>query len=132
MRSRLYIKITDDRIARLPQRAFRGEKFPTLAGQTVKAIEARWDDYRLEVKTTIITFDLWGRWNHRDTVIRASNRVEGYELEQRVKRTRVPDLRTLRKARDLRNSDYWPLSDQNKAAIKADILRQKSIPILHD
>ena len=59
-------------------------------------------------------------------MLRGANKVEGYELEQRVKRMRVPELRTLRKARDLRDRDYWPPSDQDKAAIKADILRQKT------
>jgi hypothetical protein len=131
MRSRFYVKLADDRIARLLQRAFRDEKFPTLAGQRIKAVQARWDDYGLEIKPTIIKFDRWGRFDHLDTSTRGWNKVEGYELEQRVKRMRVPDLRTFRKARYLRNSDYWPLSDQDKAAIEADILRQKSIPILH-
>jgi hypothetical protein len=58
-------------------------------------------------------------------------KLDGWELERRIKRMRVPDLLTLRKARDLRNSESWLLSDQDKTAIKADILRQKSIPILH-
>ena len=76
--------------------------FPTLAGQTLKAIEARWDEYyRLEIIPTTVKFDQWGR----------------------------RDLRTLRKARDLRD---WSPSDQDEAAIKADIQRQKSIPILHE
>jgi len=95
---------------RLPQAR---DVFPTLAGQTLKAIEAGWDDYyRLEIIPTTIKFDQWGR------------------REKRVKRMRVPDLQTLRKARDQR--DHWSPSDQDEAAIKADIQRQKSIPILHE
>jgi hypothetical protein len=113
IRWRVYVKLADDRLVRLPQSR---DVFPTLAGQTLKAIEARWDEYyRLEIIPTTIKFDQWGR---RDPL-----------LEQR-KRTRVPNLRTFREVRDLR--DHWSPSDQDEAAIKADIQRQKSIPILHE
>jgi hypothetical protein len=113
IRWRFYVKLTDDRLMRLPQSR---DVFPTLAGQTLKAIEARWDEYyRLEIIPTTIKFDQWGR---RDAL-----------LEER-KRTRVRDLRTLLEARDLR--DHWSPSDQDEAAIKADIQRQKTIPVLHE
>jgi len=100
IRWRVYVKLTDERLVRLPQSR---DVFPTLAGQTLKAIEAGWDEYyRLEIIPTTIKFDQWGR----------------------------RDLRTLRKARALRDQ-WWP-SDQDEAAIKADIQRQKTIPILHE
>lgn len=123
MRVRFYIKV-DEKWMRLPMHFFnRGKhitRYPSQADQTRKAVYAVDNGHFIELKETYVSFDAEGAWDSSACAKRGMQLWEAADLEDRMKRMKVPDLRMAIKARELR--DDWEMSDDDEAAIFDDFL----------
>jgi hypothetical protein len=109
-------------------------KLPQFAGTTQKAITVYWQNHIIRrINTGYIAFDAEGAWDHIANSTRFVDEMDGNELMARVRRMKTPDIRTARKARDLRKD--WQLSDEDRTLIERDnvssVKRRQPIPILH-
>jgi hypothetical protein len=119
----------------LPQEFFGGYGYkfalPELAGTVQKVITVYWQGNTIRlINSSYIEFDADGLWDAMASGERFANWDEGAELGERVKRMKTPDIRTARKARDLK--DTWLLSHEDFALILKDTINpvRRPIPIL--
>jgi hypothetical protein len=86
----------------------------------------------LRISGSYMEFDQEGVRDVRASASAAVYYVEAAELEGRVRRMRVPDLTTARKAHDLRKQVSWKPSDEDHALVEGDTVKvpRRPIPIL--
>jgi hypothetical protein len=130
---RVYIK--DDRgvLMRLPKKFLAHEgsfKLPQFAGTVQQTITVEWEgNMLLRISGGYMEFDHEGVRDVRASAGAAVYYMEAAELEGRVRRMRVPDLTTARKARDLRKQVSWKPSDEDYALIAGDTVKAPRQPI---
>jgi hypothetical protein len=126
-------------LMRLPKKFFDGYgdkfKLPQFVGTTQKAITVYWQNHIIHrINTSYIAFDAEGSWDVLASQDDLINLEEAAELKDRVKRMKIPDIRTARKARDLLKQASWQLSDEDRTLIERDsissVKRRQPIPIL--
>jgi hypothetical protein len=133
---RVYIKDDQGTLIRLPKKIFSsdGFKFSQFAGTIQKAITVEWEGHLISrISASYIEFDAEGVRDVRASAAAAAYWYEAAELESRVRRMKVADLSTARKARNLRKQVTWQLSDEDFALIVGDTIKspRRPIPILH-
>ena len=135
-----YYLWTDEGPMRLPHAVRSTDRLlPQYAGTTQKYMsvyyEWRGDKLLCHLDGGYLSFDESGRLDSNAVAMRVVETMNAWDLENSAKRMRAPDLRTIRKARDLRNKHRWEPSEADKEVVLGDLLHvgdphRRPIPFL--
>jgi hypothetical protein len=136
-KTRYYLKL-DDGIRRLPK-AFRFDwqskrAFRQFAGTKQKIIAAEYDGKHLVLHGYHIYFDDQGHLDRNRLNLATASQLDAFNNIKRAKRTMIPDLTVMIKAKAQISQHRWQVTDADRKAIVADLVEtgrlHKSIPIL--
>jgi hypothetical protein len=136
---RFYVQ-TEDGWRRLPHAAVNGNhRYPQLAGQRCKAIQAHYeiadDSVRFSLNGHFDNFDSEGAYYvPSDTAGDAMQAAVGHAEAKHERKKAIPNIAVIKEG-EAASAAYnrahrWDIPDEDKAAIQADLTGHKRIPIL--
>jgi hypothetical protein len=97
--------------------------------------EWRGDELLYHLDGGYLSFDESGRLDSNAVAMRVVETMNAWDLENSARRMQPPDLRTIRKARDLRNQHRWEPTETDKEVVLSDLLpvddpHRRPIPVV--
>ena len=83
----------------------------------------------VSLSTRYIQFDEFGRWDSFANDTDVINELEGADLMARVRRMRIPDMNTARRAKDFIRAGTWQISAEDTEAVSRDTVARERAPL---